>query len=147
MGLEDRPLTLTNTRLAANSVRLLHCRVGPFDVVFELRSLSTVEVGETTADAGVPTVDLRSHFGVDATAIGQSILCLPRTGSPVRVLVDAGIQLLHLPIEELFSFPPLLHARPALTCVRGVARLSEDGLAFLVDPGRLLDAAQSGAAT
>lgn len=124
--------------LGASQLALLRCQAGPYPLLLDVRALVSVDrPADRPLETGLRLIDLRALLGAP-TGPGQSLVFVLRAGEdPVEVMVDPGVELLHLDPHALHPWPWPLEGLPALRGLSGLVEL-EDGLVLLVDPHRLL---------
>ncbi|RMG13895.1 MAG: hypothetical protein D6731_11330 [Planctomycetota bacterium] len=121
-------------------VALMRVEVGRYRVVFDLRTLLSVE-GQSRVehDAILGPIDLRVWLGEKASGEGESLLVLGKY-AVYRLLVDRVRELVHGEVRRVHPIPSLLRPLAERTSLRGVVELA-DGLGFLLDPRALALAA------
>ena len=117
-------------------------QVGPYRLVFELRTLLSIE-GKARVDhaAILGPVNLRDWLAVPKgpSPPEESLLVLGED-AVIRFVVDRIERLERQELPRVHAIPEVLRPLMGPLCLRGVVELDE-GLAFLVDPKSLALAA------
>lgn len=119
---------------------LLSAWVGSCRLVFDLRALLAIEKQQIESERIVGPVDMRAWLDVYPQVPAGEAILIPSRGVVYRVMVCKLSHLVRSDLRQVFPIPRLLRPLTDRLQLKGVVAL-EDGLAFLVDPQRLVEAA------
>ena len=143
MSSSDAQPTQTGRASRTGEASLMCTRAGGHEVVFDLRTLLSVEGDARIEHEAIRgPIDLRTLLGGPGAAQGdgESLLVLGG-GAVYRVLVDVVAQLVHLDVSTIHPVPDLLAPLTRRLSVAGVVE-KDGGHAFLLDPTALARAAE-----
>ncbi len=119
----------------SKEVSFMCAHVGPHRLVFELRTLLSIEGrARVDHDAILGPVDLREWLQVEpAAGCGNESLLVLGHQAVYRFVVDRIVSLECSDLKCVWPMPEVLHPLTSFLHLRGVVEL-DDGLAYLVDP-------------
>ena len=118
-------------------------RLGPHVLVFDLRTLLAAEaIGVQVEHAEIRgPIDLAEWLGVPAEGERASLL-VPTASAVYRIMAGPVSRLLRRDLRAVFPVPELGRSLFERLCVRGLVVLAGGELGFLIDPQRLVAAAE-----